>query len=87
MSWLVALLHNQSVAQDDDPVAEPKRLVEIVSDEHDGLLQFRLQVEQHGLHVGSDQRIERRIGLVHEKDRGIVASARAKPDPLLHAAR
>ena len=41
-----SLLDDLAVAQDGDLVAEPQRLVEIVGDEDNGLLQFLLQVEQ-----------------------------------------
>ena len=59
VSWLGALLYHLPVAQDDDAVPEPQSLVEIVSNDDDRLPDLLLYVEQHGPHVGSDQRMSR----------------------------
>ncbi|MNL24869.1 hypothetical protein D3C87_1463200 [compost metagenome] len=67
-------------------VTESQRLVEIVGDEHHGLLQLLLQIEQHGLHIDTDQRIKRRIGLVHQQNIGVIGKRAGKAHTLLHAA-
>ncbi|MDF2580301.1 MAG: hypothetical protein K0S49_1880, partial [Microbacterium sp.] len=50
-------LHDATVAHDGDAVAEEHRLVEVVRDEDDGLLQLLLQFEQLLLHLASDERV------------------------------
>ena len=71
---------------DGDLVAETQCLVEIVGDEHDGLPDLLLQVEQHRLHIRADERIERGIGFVHEEHRRVIGKRAGKADALLHAA-
>ena len=39
------------------------------------------------LHLGADQRIERREGLIHQEDRGLAGERAGKADTLLHATR
>ena len=82
-----ALLHNLTVAQDGDPVAQTQRLVQIVGDENDGFANFLLQIQQHALHVAADQRIQRRERLVHQQDGGIVGQRASQAHTLLHAPR
>ncbi len=57
-----------------------------MGDKDDGSLGFGLQLEQFVLHLGTDQRVEGREGLVHEQDVGVDRQATGQADPLLHAA-
>src|SRR5450631_2349658 len=82
-----AHLHDASALQDGDGVAELQRLVEIVTDEDDRLLQFALQVEQLVLQLVANERVEGRERFVHQKDLGVGGEGAGKTDPLLHAAR
>ena len=61
-------LHDLAVAHDGDAVGEPDRLVEIVGDEDDGLLQKVLQTQELVLHLAADQRVERGERLVEEPE-------------------
>ena len=61
----LALLHDKAVLQDHKVIGQLQRLIKIVSDEDDGLVQLFLQLEQQVLHIGSDQRIKGRESLVH----------------------
>ena len=45
---------------------EPQRLVQIVADEQDGLLDSLLQRQELALELAANQRIERGEGLVHQ---------------------
>ena len=83
----IALLDERAVAQDGDAVAQPERLVEVVGDEHDGLVQLLLQPQQDLLHVGADQRIERGERLVHQQDFRVGGQRAGQADPLLHPPR
>ena len=55
-------------------------------DEHDGLVQLRLESQQQVLHAGADERVERAESLVHEEDFGIGGQGARQAHPLLHAA-
>ena len=79
-------LDDASVAHDCDPITEEHRLVEIVGDEDDGLLEFALQLNELLLHLASDQWIECRKCLVHEQDVGFSCESAGQTDTLLHAA-
>ena len=68
-------------------IGQFQRLVEIMGDEDDGLVQLGLEVDQQILHVGADQRIERRERLVHQHDVGIAGQRAGDSNPLLHPAR
>ena len=76
----------RAVLEDGDAVAEAERLVEVVGDEDDGLLEPALQLHELVLHLAPDQRVERREGLVHEQDLGVGAERAGEADALLHAA-
>ena len=66
--------------------ADLQRLVEIVADEDDGLLQRALQLDQLVLQMLADQRVERRERLVHQQDAGVGGEGARQADALLHAA-
>ena len=79
-------LDDAPVAHDCDPVTEEHRLVEIVGDEDDGLLEFALQLHELLLHLASDERVEGRECLVHEQDVCFSGKCAGQADALLHAA-
>ena len=54
-------LDDRAVLHDRNAVGEPDRLVEVVSDEHDGLVQHRLQAQELVLHAAC-QGADRRFG-------------------------
>ena len=80
-------LGEDAVLENRDPIADPERLVEVVRDEDDRLVKVLLEVDELVLHLGADQRIERREGLVHEEDLRVGAQRAGEADALLHAAR
>ena len=82
----LSLLHQLAVLQDGNAVAQAQRLVQVVGDEDDGLVEPGLQLQQVVLHLAAYQRIQRREGLVHQQDLGIGGQRAGQPHPLLHAA-
>src|SRR6056297_1735423 len=83
----LALLHDLTILENDQVIRQLQRLVEVVTDEHHGFLQFLLQLQQQVLHVGPNERIERRERLVHQHDRRIRGQRPGDTDPLLHRPR
>ena len=81
-----AFAHQLALGHDRDAGAELQRLLEVVCDEQDRLVQCPLQSQQLVLHLGADQRIERAEGLVHNQDVGIGGERAGKADTLAHAA-
>src|SRR5437588_541289 len=81
-----ARLHDAPAFEDGDLVAELQGLVEIVTDEEDGLPDPLLQRQQLVLELAADERVERRERLVHEQDVRIGRDRPREPDALLHAA-
>ena len=79
-------LDDVAVAQDAHPVADPQRLVQVVGDEQDRLVEFLLDDHQLVLHLAADERVEGAERLVHEQDRRIAAQRPGQADTLLHAA-
>ena len=79
-------LHDAPVLHDGDAIGEPDRLVEIVGDEHDGLLQHRLQPEELVLHLTPDQGIERGKRLVEKPDVRVGGERTGDADTLLLSA-
>ncbi len=55
-----------------------------MGDEDDGLPQFRLELQELGLHVAADQRVEGAERLVHEDDVGVGGQRPCQADALLH---
>ena len=80
-------LDDLAVLHDGDAVGKPDRLVEIMGDEDDRLVQHILQPHQFVLHLAADQRVERRKRLVEEPDLGLGRQAAGNAHPLLLAAR
>ena len=73
-------------AEDRDAVAEPYRLVDVVRDEDDGLVQLLLEPEQFVLELGADDRVDRAERLVHEQHRRVGGERPGDADALLLAA-
>ena len=80
-------LDDFAVLHEHDAAPEGDGLVEIVGDEHDGLLELLLQLAQFRLHIAADQRIEGAERLVHEQDIGVGGQGPGEAGALLHAAR
>ena len=83
----LALLHDKAVLQDHKVIGQLQRLIKIMRDEDDGLVQLFLQLEQQVLHVGSDQRIKGRESLVHQHDRCVCSQRPGNAHTLLHPTR
>src|SRR5690606_7159885 len=79
------LLH-PAFAQNDDAVAQPQRLLNVMGDENDGLVQTLLQFQQLILHVVADQGVERRERLVHEQHVRVDGQGTGQPHALPHSA-
>ena len=79
-------LDDPAVLHDGDAVGQAHRLVEIVGDEDDGLVQQLLQPEELVLHLAADQRIERREWLVEKPELRPDGERAGDADPLLLAA-
>ena len=79
-------LDDLAVLHDGDAIGEPDRLVEIMGDEDDRLLEHALQAHEFRLHLAADQRIERRKRLVEEPDFGLDRQRAGNAHPLLLAA-
>ena len=62
---LSTFLSTYVFSKDHKVIGQLQRLIKIVSDEDDGLVQLFLQLEQQVLHICSDQRIKSRESLVH----------------------
>ncbi|SBV35188.1 conserved hypothetical protein [uncultured Stenotrophomonas sp.] len=79
-------LHHAAIFHQHDAVTDLQRLVQVMGDEHDGLLHLALQRRQFLLHVTADQWIERAECLVHQQDVGLHRQCAGQPHALLHAA-
>ena len=77
----------RALLQDDDLVAEQERLVDVVRDEHDRLVEVALQADQLLLQLCAHDRVDRPERLVHQQDVRIGREAPRDADPLLLAAR
>ena len=75
------------MGQDDDPVGEIDRLVDVVRDEEDRDPELVAHLEHQVLEVAARLRVDGRERLVHEQDRGLVRERARDRDALLHAAR
>ena len=79
-------LDDRAVAHDRDPVAEAKRLGQVVRDEDHRLARLGLEPADLVLHVSPDQRVERAERLVVEHHRRVRREGARDADALLHAA-
>ena len=80
-------LHDPPVLHDRDPAADPDRLVQIVGDEHRGLVELRGERHELLLELATDQGVEGGERLVHQQYFGIGGERPGEPHPLLHPAR
>ena len=69
--------------EDGDLVAHLDGLLDIVGDQHHGLVQLRLEPEELILQGGSDNRVDRAERLVHQQHRRVGGQRPGHPDPLL----
>ena len=83
----VVLLEHAALGEHGDPVAQLGRLLDVVRDEDDGLLELRLQVEELLLQALPGDRVDGAERLVHQQDRRIAAEGPGHADPLALAAR
>lgn len=72
--------HGHAVAQHD-------RLVHVVGDEHDRLVEAVLQLDHLALQIGAHERIHRGEGLVHEQDRRVGGQCAGHAHALLLSSR
>ena len=79
-------LNDRAVFHDRDAVGETNRFLEIVGDEHDGLVQNFLQAHEFVLHLAPDQWIQRRKGFVEKPDIRLRGERARDADALLLAA-
>ena len=82
-----AHLHHLAVLHDGHAVADAHGLVQVVRDEDDGAALDLLQAQQLVLHLGADDGVEGREGLVHQQDRRVGRQRARQAHALLHAAR
>jgi hypothetical protein len=75
-----------ALLEDDDLVAQQERLVDVVRDEDDGLVEVALQAERLGLQFAADDRVDGAERLVHQQDVGIGGEPAGDADALLLAA-
>ncbi len=73
------------LAEDRDPVPELDRLLDVVGDEHDGLADLRLQLQELVLQPVADDRVDRPERFVHQHDRRVGRERAGDTDPLLLA--
>ena len=79
-------LNDAAIAHHGHSIAKEHRLVEIVRDEHDGLAQGCLKLDELFLHLAANQGIQGRERLVHQQDVGIGRQGARQPNPLTHSA-
>ena len=76
-----------ALGQHGDPVAQSRRLLDVVGDEHDRLVQLFLELQQLLLEPLPGHGVDRAERLVHEQDRRITAERAGHAHPLALAAR
>ena len=69
--------------EDRDLVAHLDGLLDVVGDQHHGLVQLRLEPQELILQGGSDNRVDRAERLVHQQHRRVGGERPGHPDPLL----
>ena len=73
-------------AEDDDPVAEHQRLVDVVGDEHDRAAGRLPGLHEQALHRGAGLGVERAERLVHADHAGLAGQGAGQLHALAHAA-
>ena len=82
------LLHlRRGVRQDDDPVREVDRLVDVVGDEEDRDPELLADAQHEVLEVAPGLRVDGGEWLVHQQDRWLVGERARDRDALLHPTR
>ena len=81
------LLDVGAFGQHRDAVAEQDGLVDVVGDEHDGLVQLALELQELLLQLGPHDRVDGAERLVHQQHGGIGGEGSRHTDALLLAAR
>ena len=81
-----AELDDPPAFHDGNARADLGRFIEVMADEDDGAVKLALQLQQLILQPVTDQRVQRREGLVHQQDRRIGGKGAGKANALLHAA-
>ncbi len=81
------LLEHPAHVEQGDPVGHLDRLVDVVGDEEDRLVQAALEVDQVVLQAGADHGVDRAVGLVHQQHRRVGGQGPGHADALLLAAR
>ena len=80
------VLDQPAFAEDGDAVGHLHRLVDVVADEHDRLLELRLHLQELVLDDRPVDRVDGAEGLVHEQHRRVVGDGAKHADALLLAA-
>ena len=80
------LLDDLPVPHDGDAVTDFESFVQVVRDEDNGLVKFRLKGDELVLHLPSYERVKAAERLVHEQYVGVHRQRPRKSDPLLHPA-
>ena len=83
----VVLLQHAAFGQHRDPVPQLGGLLDVVRDEHDGLLELCLQVEELLLEALPGDGVDRAEGLIHEQHRRIPSQGPGHANALTFAAR
>ncbi len=83
----VVLLEHTAGGEHGDPVTELGRLLDVMGDEDDRLLEFLLQLEELVLESLPGDGIHRAERLVHEQHRGVGAQRPGHPDSLALSSR
>ncbi len=78
------LLDDLPVPHDGDAVAQLERLVQVVRDEHDGLVKIGLERDELVLHLPAYERVEAAERLVHQQHVGVHRQRPGESYPLLH---
>lgn len=86
MRGFVILLQLAAPAEDRHPVGELERLVDVVRDEDDRLVQFALQAQYFVLQLVTNHRVDGGERLVHQQDGRIGGERACHADALLFTA-
>ena len=78
----VVLLEDSALAQHRDAITQTDGLLDVVSDEDDGLVHLLLEPEELLLQPVTRNRVDRAEGLVHEQHRRVCREGSGHADPL-----
>ena len=71
-----------ALAQQDDLVTEQQGLIDVVSDENDGLGQIRLDADELALKLTAHERVDCAERLIHQQNTGVGGQRPGHPDAL-----